>query len=173
MSSPTSPQANNSPSAAGTGQSTSNDPDSNTNTSPGGQSNGSTIALVPASNSPTSSAQQSQGGGRAGQTDITCYAYCFDRGNGQYTRLIPADMLPPLVDIPALQQGFLGMTVLPCPTGLAPNGRSSNLERVFVQVSCAWSDRKVRVPLTRVMFSRPSNFLLRRSELVTCVIPCK
>ncbi|KAJ3564159.1 hypothetical protein NPX13_g7942 [Xylaria arbuscula] len=24
------------------------------------------------------------------------FAYCYDRGNGQYTRLIPADMLPPL-----------------------------------------------------------------------------
>ncbi|KAB5554682.1 hypothetical protein GE09DRAFT_1058973 [Coniochaeta sp. 2T2.1] len=78
--------------------------------------------------------QQQVGGGRgAGHTDMPCYAYCFDRGNGQYTRLIPADMLPALVDIPALQQGCLGMQILPCPTGLAPTGRSSNLERVFVQ----------------------------------------
>lgn len=62
------------------------------------------------------------------------YAYCFDRGNGQYTRLIPADMLPPLQDIPALQQGCVGMKVLPVPRGLAPNGRSSNSERVALQV---------------------------------------
>ncbi|KAK1771086.1 hypothetical protein QBC33DRAFT_511877 [Phialemonium atrogriseum] len=61
------------------------------------------------------------------------YAYCFDRGNGQYTRLIPADMLPPLQDIPALQQGCVGMKVLPVPRGLAPNGRSSNSERVALQ----------------------------------------
>lgn len=140
MSSPTSPQGNASPTTAGTGQSASNGPDANTNTGAGGQSNGSALALVPASKASTSSTQQPQGGGRSDQADITYYAYCFDRGNGQHTRLIPADMLPPLVDIPALQQGCLGMTVLPCPTGLAPNGRSSNLERVFVQVSCTWSD---------------------------------
>lgn len=62
------------------------------------------------------------------------YAYCFDRGNGQYTRLIPADMLPPLQEIPALQQGCAGMKVLAVPRGLAPNGRSSNSERVALQV---------------------------------------
>ncbi|KAI0012330.1 hypothetical protein F4779DRAFT_634270 [Xylariaceae sp. FL0662B] len=56
------------------------------------------------------------------------YAYCYDRGNGQYTRLIPADMLPPLRDIPALQQGCSSMIVLPQPQALPPNGRSSNTE---------------------------------------------
>lgn len=76
-----------------------------------------------------------QGQNNGASTEMPCYGYCFDRGNGQYTRLIPADMLPPLVDIPSRQQGYLGMTVLPCPTGLAPNGRSSNLERVLIQVS--------------------------------------
>ncbi|KAI1658182.1 hypothetical protein F4813DRAFT_395900, partial [Daldinia decipiens] len=54
------------------------------------------------------------------------YAYCYDRGNGQYTRLIPADMLPALKDIPALQQNCSGMLVLPLPRGLPSNGRSSN-----------------------------------------------
>lgn len=62
------------------------------------------------------------------------YAYCFDRGNGQFTRLVPADMLPPLLDVPALQQGCAGMKVLPVPRGLAPNGHSSNSERVDLQV---------------------------------------
>lgn len=64
------------------------------------------------------------------------YAYCYDRGNGQYTRLIPADMLPPLQDIPALQQGSAGMLVIPQPRGLPPNGHSSNTERVAIRV-CA------------------------------------
>ncbi|KAI1389567.1 uncharacterized protein F4822DRAFT_205170 [Hypoxylon trugodes] len=63
------------------------------------------------------------------------YAYCFDRGNGQYTRLIPADMLPPLEDIPALQQGCTGMIVLPMPRGLSPSGRSSNTETVVLRSS--------------------------------------
>ncbi|KAI8266958.1 Chromatin remodeling factor mit1 [Colletotrichum sp. SAR 10_98] len=46
------------------------------------------------------------------------YAYCLDRGNGNYTRLVPADTLPPLVGIPAVQHGAEGMLVLPAPRGL-------------------------------------------------------
>ncbi|KAI0134747.1 hypothetical protein BJ170DRAFT_215456 [Xylariales sp. AK1849] len=58
------------------------------------------------------------------------YAYCFDRGNGQYARLIPADMLPPLHHISGVQQGCQGMIVLPQPRALPSNGRSSNTEPV-------------------------------------------
>ncbi|RYP71097.1 hypothetical protein DL771_005031 [Monosporascus sp. 5C6A] len=54
------------------------------------------------------------------------YAYCFDRGNGQFTRLVPADMLPPLRDVPAVQYGCAGMLVLPLPRALPPGGRSGN-----------------------------------------------
>ncbi|KAI0528281.1 hypothetical protein F5B22DRAFT_653351 [Xylaria bambusicola] len=61
------------------------------------------------------------------------FAYCYDRGNGQYTRLIPADMLPPLQNIPAIQQGYAGMLVVPQPRGLPPNGQSSNTEPVAVR----------------------------------------
>ncbi|KAJ2901465.1 hypothetical protein MKZ38_001806 [Zalerion maritima] len=57
--------------------------------------------------------------------------YCYDRGNGNYTRLIPADMLPPLRDIPAQVQGHGGMVVLPVPRASPPEGgRSSNTESV-------------------------------------------
>ncbi|KAI2606646.1 hypothetical protein GGR54DRAFT_652334 [Hypoxylon sp. NC1633] len=52
---------------------------------------------------------------------LNTYAYCFDRGNGQYTRLIPADMLPPLKNIPALQQDCSRMIVLPLPQALPPS----------------------------------------------------
>jgi hypothetical protein len=62
------------------------------------------------------------------------FAYCYDRGNGQYTRLIPADMLPPLQNIPALQQSCSGMVVLPQPHGLPSNGHSSNTEPVIIRV---------------------------------------
>ncbi|KAI0812087.1 hypothetical protein GGR55DRAFT_640397 [Xylaria sp. FL0064] len=65
------------------------------------------------------------------------FAYCYDRGNGQYTQLIPADMLPPLQNIPAIQQGCAGMIVLPQPRGLASNGHSSNTEPVVVRRSPA------------------------------------
>ncbi|KAK7931713.1 hypothetical protein PG985_002425 [Apiospora marii] len=63
----------------------------------------------------------------------TCYAYCYDRGNGQYTRLIPADMIPNLCDVAALQQDCLGMIVLPAPRALPANGRSSNVEPVMLK----------------------------------------
>lgn len=39
--------------------------------------------------------------------------YCLDRGNGQFTRLIPADMLPPLNEVPAREETRGGMIVLP------------------------------------------------------------
>ncbi|RYO91414.1 hypothetical protein DL764_008280 [Monosporascus ibericus] len=54
------------------------------------------------------------------------YAYCFDRGNGQFTRLVPADALPPLRDVPAIQHGCAGMLVLPLPRAAPPGGRSGN-----------------------------------------------
>lgn len=40
-------------------------------------------------------------------------SYCLDRGNGQFTRLIPADLLPPLSDIPPRETKAEGMYVLP------------------------------------------------------------
>ncbi|KAI1473973.1 hypothetical protein F4774DRAFT_430359 [Daldinia eschscholtzii] len=61
------------------------------------------------------------------------YAYCYDRGNGQYTRLIPADMLPALKDIPPVQPSSAGMLVLPVPRGLPSNGRSSNANPVLLR----------------------------------------
>ncbi|KAK1700346.1 hypothetical protein BDP55DRAFT_625936 [Colletotrichum godetiae] len=48
------------------------------------------------------------------------HGYCLDRGNGNYTRLIPADSLPPLVGIPAIQNGAEGLLVLPQPRGADP-----------------------------------------------------
>ncbi|KAI1308537.1 hypothetical protein F5Y03DRAFT_404858 [Xylaria venustula] len=61
------------------------------------------------------------------------FAYCYDRGNGQYTRLIPADMLPPLQNILAIQQGCAGMIVVPQPRGVPANGHSSNTEPVALR----------------------------------------
>ncbi|KAI1813991.1 hypothetical protein GGS20DRAFT_585915 [Poronia punctata] len=63
------------------------------------------------------------------------FAYCFDRGNGRYTRLIPADMLPPLQNIPATQNSSVGMMIVPQPRGLPPSGQWSNTEPVMIQVS--------------------------------------
>lgn len=40
------------------------------------------------------------------------YGYYLDRGNGQFTRLIPADMLPPMKGIPAREEEHNGMVIL-------------------------------------------------------------
>ncbi|KAH8670892.1 hypothetical protein BX600DRAFT_537199 [Xylariales sp. PMI_506] len=61
------------------------------------------------------------------------YAYCYDRGNGQYTRLVPADMLPSLQYIPPLQPSSQGMIVLPIPRAYPPERPSSNPEHILVR----------------------------------------
>jgi hypothetical protein len=49
----------------------------------------------------------------------TCYAYALDRGNGQYTRLIPADCLPPSFNLARIQ-GPEGLIILSAPRGPPP-----------------------------------------------------
>ncbi|OBS29161.1 hypothetical protein FPOA_03098 [Fusarium poae] len=41
------------------------------------------------------------------------FAYCLKRPNGRYTRLVPADMLPGLNELPATQSSAQGMVLLP------------------------------------------------------------
>ncbi len=50
------------------------------------------------------------------------HSYLLYRGNGIYTRMIPADLLPPLVGIPATQSDRIGSWVLMPPTAQGPNG---------------------------------------------------
>ncbi|KAJ4155690.1 hypothetical protein LMH87_000924 [Akanthomyces muscarius] len=42
----------------------------------------------------------------------TSYCYYLDRGNGQFTRLIPADMLPPMKGVPGREEEHDGMVIL-------------------------------------------------------------
>ncbi|OAR03151.1 hypothetical protein LLEC1_06013 [Akanthomyces lecanii] len=46
--------------------------------------------------------------------DANSAAYCYylDRGNGQFTRLIPADMLPPMKGVPGREEEHDGMVIL-------------------------------------------------------------
>lgn len=63
------------------------------------------------------------------------YAYGYDRGNGRYTRLIPADMLPPLVGVPAYETDASRLSVLRLPQALDANDRNTNVEPVQAQVA--------------------------------------
>lgn len=63
------------------------------------------------------------------------YAYYLNRGDGQVTRLIPADVLPSLNEIPPRELEQRGMIVLPLPRGARPNGMADMNFAVTVKVS--------------------------------------
>jgi len=56
-------------------------------------------------------------------------AYCYDRGGGQYTRLVPVDLLPvELENIPRRVNTDVGMIVLPMPRQAGANGQPANFQ---------------------------------------------
>ncbi|CAG7560114.1 unnamed protein product [Fusarium equiseti] len=64
---------------------------------------------------------------------LSGYAYCVKRADGRYTRLVPADRLPPLNEIPATQASAQGMVLLPDlhmkpPQGVATMNQSVTLK---------------------------------------------
>lgn len=63
------------------------------------------------------------------------YAYYLNRGDGQVTRLIPADVLPSLNEIPPRELEQRGMIVLPLPRGARPGGTADMNYAVTVKVS--------------------------------------
>jgi hypothetical protein len=97
-------------------------PNHNTAYQPGGYISPGNSELVPARYTPAAS--PSVGGVNASscipiQHLNTCYAYALDRGNGQYTRLIPADCLPPSFNLARIQ-GPDGLIILSAPRGQPP-----------------------------------------------------
>lgn len=78
------------------------------------------------------------------------YAYCLDRGNGQFTRLVPADMLPPMNEIPPRQVGAAGMVILPPlqaapPHGIAEMDQPLTVVKVRVSFSSSQVGEKKRL----------------------------
>ncbi|KAJ9156515.1 hypothetical protein NKR23_g1316 [Pleurostoma richardsiae] len=53
------------------------------------------------------------------------YSYCVAREDGQFTRLVPVDMLPRISGIPPRSPDADGMIVLPTPRKVAPHGQPS------------------------------------------------
>ncbi|KIH93085.1 hypothetical protein SPBR_02372 [Sporothrix brasiliensis 5110] len=73
------------------------------------------------------------------------FAYCLDRGNGLYTRLIPADRLPPTAGFVALQNDSRGMFVLPDPsTHLSPSMALPSMPVVNTSVTYNYGTRPVQ-----------------------------
>lgn len=72
-------------------------------------------------------------------------AYCYDRGGGEYTRLVPVDLLPvDLESIPRRVNTDEGMIVLPVPRQPGADGQPADaqLERqrvVTVSFACLFS----------------------------------
>lgn len=67
--------------------------------------------------------------------------YCYDRGGGQYTRLVPVDMLPvDLQNMPRRVNNDDGMIILPIPRQPGPDGQLANIQletQPVVTVSCS------------------------------------
>ncbi|KAL1878167.1 hypothetical protein Daus18300_002083 [Diaporthe australafricana] len=63
-----------------------------------------------------------------GDMDLSM-AYCYDRGGGQFTRLVPVDILPiDLKDIPRRVTTDEGMIVLPVPRMGGPGNQLANIQ---------------------------------------------
>lgn len=57
------------------------------------------------------------------------HSYCYDRGDGQFTRLVPVDILPfALAELPARENYDDGMIVLPIPTLPGPGGQPADID---------------------------------------------
>ncbi|KAL7936997.1 hypothetical protein V8C35DRAFT_294411 [Trichoderma chlorosporum] len=61
------------------------------------------------------------------------YAYYLNRGNGELTRLVPADMLPALNEIPPREPERRGMVVLPPLRGVPPKGLADMSQTITVK----------------------------------------
>ncbi|KAF4345467.1 hypothetical protein FBEOM_576 [Fusarium beomiforme] len=66
-----------------------------------------------AGSSPRPSPSNGDGGPVSISDCLNGYAYCVKRPDGRYTRLVPADMLPALNELPATQTSAQGMVLLP------------------------------------------------------------
>lgn len=96
----------------------------------------------PSSGLGMASMEQGDARGSAAGSGLVCptgvsdgYAYYLHRGDGQVTRLIPADVLPSLNEIPPRELEQRGMIVLPLPRGIRPNGAADVNFAVTVKVS--------------------------------------
>ncbi|KAM0458960.1 hypothetical protein ACHAO4_002348 [Trichoderma viride] len=88
------------------------------------------------------------------------YAYYLNRGDGQVTRLIPADVLPSLNEIPPRELEQRGMIVLPLPRGIRPSGTADMNYAVTVKTSPYHTPRRslevVQNQIDRIVATNPN-----------------
>ncbi|KAF4454332.1 hypothetical protein F53441_3148 [Fusarium austroafricanum] len=104
--------------------------------------------------SPVQLSPPSNDGGPVSISDrLNGYAYCVKRPDGRYTRLVPADMLPGLNELPATQASAQGMVLLPSlhmqpPQGVAgmnqPVTVKNRIDRIVATTSPA-QQRKTKI----------------------------
>jgi hypothetical protein len=58
-----------------------------------------------------------------------CFSYALDRGDGTFTRLVPADRLPLMYSLSQAQDRE-GLIVLPRPRGVSPHSRQAGIPDV-------------------------------------------
>ncbi|KAF4975260.1 hypothetical protein FZEAL_7927 [Fusarium zealandicum] len=81
------------------------------------------------------------------------YAYCIQRPDGRYTRLVPADMLPALSEIQAKQSSAQGMVLLPDLHMQPPQGVAKMNQPVTVKAPSAPASENLqanKTPETRI-----------------------
>ncbi|KAF7556106.1 hypothetical protein G7046_g6379 [Stylonectria norvegica] len=93
------------------------------------------------------------------------YAYCLDRGNGQFTRLVPADMLPAMNEIPPVQTGPGGMVILPALQASPPHGVAEMNRPVTIKVRVAL-EGDARHAERMLSAQAPTNVPEKRSDTV-------
>ncbi|KAL7814647.1 hypothetical protein V8C44DRAFT_356978 [Trichoderma aethiopicum] len=95
------------------------------------------------------------------------YAYYLNRGNGELTRLVPADMLPALNEIPAREPERRGMVVLPPLRGVPPKGMADMSQTITVKVCQIQRPRHpsdvVQNQIDRIVATSPST--LKRNKV--------
>ncbi|KAL5093172.1 hypothetical protein Trisim1_011958 [Trichoderma cf. simile WF8] len=97
------------------------------------------------------------------------YAYYLNRGNGELTRLVPADMLPALNEIPPREPERRGMVVLPPLRGVPPKGMADMSQTVTVKACQIHGPRHpsdlVQNQIDRIVATSPS---IQKKNKVYC-----
>ncbi|VUC22646.1 unnamed protein product [Clonostachys rosea] len=94
-------------------------------------------------------------------------AYYLDRGNGKVTRLVPADQLPPMNEIPQMENKSQGMDVLPPLPGNPRAAMGDMHQGITFKENTNLAVQKVRrdTPNLKERIVRPQNTIQEKCKL--------